>query len=350
MTKFIPTSLITTDLHLSEKDEDQYRLDLFKWIATNYADRLRAVFILGDLTDRKNFHPDILVHRIVDALHDLSQCCHVFVLRGNHDYDTDPSTPFFGFLGKLPNVTYISRPTLWIAEDAHGWPPTCWRLLFLPYTREPGKGWDLKKYTEVGAVFLHQTFRGAVSETGYRLSGIGTSRFRRFDCPIFSGDVHVPQQIGPITYVGSPYHVHYGDRFEPRVLLADDNFNTENVHFPAPRKLVFDLRAARELRHQKVARPGDMAKVRLYLPLNKLSIWPEQRDEIRRIANKMQLKLGSIILKELRSIDTKDVRRTQPQRSPKVRTQQDTFHIYCKLNKVGEELTLAGETLMEEEM
>jgi len=270
----------------------------------------------------------------------------VFILRGNHDYDSDPNIPFFSFLDKLSHIVYISKPTIWNGYEQHS--GLDWQFLFLPHSRDPGKDWDLKTWskTRLSAVFMHQTFRGAVSETGYKLSGIGTSRFRNFDCPIFSGDVHVPQQIGPITYVGSPYHIHFGDRFSPQVLLADEMFRTKSVRFPAPKKSVFDVQSAEDFKKQTASsKAGDMVKIRLHLSINEIGTWSKQRDEIRKIANKLDLRLHGITLKELRK-DNNKITPTKSKEHPKVRTRQDTFRTYCARNKVGKGLAETGITIM----
>ncbi|KKL89649.1 hypothetical protein LCGC14_1912620, partial [marine sediment metagenome] len=236
--KFNPVALLTTDLHLSEKTEDQYRFDLFPWIIKHFRNKVDTVIILGDLTDRKNYHADFFVNKVVDCIRSLAKHFNVYILCGNHDYDVDPTQPFFGFLGKYTNVTYISTPTIYHNR------------LFLPHSRKPGKDWGILSKSEMGSVdiiFMHQTFRGSVSESGRVLEGISSRRFQRFECPIFSGDIHVPQQLGPITYVGCPYHIHYGDKFEPRVLLLNRRFETQDVQFPAPRKFMLDLNHGKDL-------------------------------------------------------------------------------------------------------
>jgi hypothetical protein len=91
-----------------------------------------------------------------------------------------------------------------------------------------------------------------------------------------------------------------------------------------------------------------MVKVRLYLPLDKLSTWPEQRDRIWDTAEKMQLKLNNVILKQLQ--DTKPTskgKKVKPVYQRK--SHKDIYSTYCRRNKVGDELTITGEELMEAE-
>ncbi len=345
--KFNPVALLTTDLHLSEKSEDQYRFDLFPWIIDTYGDQIKTVFITGDLTDRKNFHADWFVNKVVDCIRSLAKHFNVYILCGNHDYDVDPTQPFFGFLGKYKRVTYVSEPIvrgIMVDNKSVG-------VLFLPHTQNPGEDWSILNRSEmklVDVIFMHQTFRGSVSESGRVLEGISSRRFQRFGCPIFSGDIHVPQQLGPITYIGCPYHIHYGDKFEPRVLLLNRKFETQDVQFPAPRKFMLDLSHGRELREiRREFRSGDRAKVRIHLPRSGFVHWPKHRDLVRKIAKKIGLQLHSVILKEYHDTNKNDNKRIK--NVDKVRTHSETFDAFCNKYDIGNDISQTGSVFLEEE-
>ena len=337
--KFNPVALITTDLHLSEKSEDQYRLDLFPWIVDTYGDQLKTIFITGDLTDRKNFHADWFVNKVVDCIRSLAKYFDVYLLCGNHDYDVDPTQPFFGFLGKYKRVTYISTPMIYQNR------------LFLPHTRKPGEDWGILSKPEmehVDIIFMHQTFRGSVSESGRVLEGISSRRFRRFGCPIFSGDIHVPQQLGPITYVGCPYHIHYGDKFEPRVLLLNRRFDIQDVQFPAPRKFMLDLNHGDELnKMRRKLQGGDRAKVRIHLSRSEFGSWPRHRDRVRKTAKKIGITLHSVILKELHSTNKNNNKRIKNETT--IRTHAETFDAFCTKYEIEKDLSNVGSAFLERE-
>ncbi len=337
--KFNPVALLTTDLHLSEKSEDDYRFDIFPWIIdTGLSRQIKTVFITGDLTDRKNYHADFFVNKVVDSIRSLAKVFNVYLLCGNHDYDVDPTQPFFSFLGKYKNVNYILKPLLWQSE----------KILFLPHSRKPGEDWGILSTPEANnldAIFMHQTFRGAITESGYELGGISSKRFERFGCPILSGDIHVPQQLGPITYVGCPYHIRYGDTFEPRVLLLDSKFETKDVHFPSPRKLMLDLNHWNELKKMRSKlQSGDKAKVRIHLPRNEFGNWPKHRDLVRYHAKKIGLILHSVTLKELPS----DSNKKQTKNTTKIRTHTETYDAFCNKYDIGSDVTQAGSVFLEE--
>ena len=338
--QFNPVALLTTDLHLSEKSEDSYRFDIFPWIIDNYSNQLKTIFITGDLTDRKNFHADWFVNKVVNCIRSLAKHFNVYILCGNHDYDVDPTQPFFGFLGKYKRVTYISTPTIYQNR------------LFLPHSRKPGEDWGILSKPEmehVDIIFMHQTFRGSVSESGRVLEGISSRRFRRFECPIFSGDIHVPQQLGPITYVGCPYHIHYGDKFEPRVILLNRRFETQDVQFPAPRKHMIDIDGSFSsfLKMRNQFRDGDKAKVRVHLYRSDFGSWPEHRDRVRKKAEQIGIKLHSVILKEYHSTDGKNDKRIKNE--TKIRTHAETFDAFCTKYEIEKDLSNVGSAFLERE-
>ena len=335
--------LLTTDLHLTEKGEDSYRFDLFPWILEQYPN-LGGLIILGDLTDRKDFHAGWFVNKIVDSMRMIAKHYPVWILKGNHDYDTDDKCPFFGFTGKYRNITYISSPKILQIQPGSS-------VLFLPHSRKPGEDWSILSKPEmesVDVIFMHQTFRGSVSESGRVLEGISPHRFRRFGCPIFSGDIHVPQQLGPITYIGCPYHIHYGDKFEPRVLLLNRRFETQDVQFPAPRKFMLDLGHGKELyKMRRKLQSGDRVKVRIHLPRSEFGSWPIHRDRVRKTAKKIGIILHSVTLKELHSTNKNDDKRIKNE--TKIRTHAETFDAFCTKYEIGKDLSNVGSAFLEDD-
>ncbi len=339
------SAIVTTDLHLSEKAEDQYRFDLFPWINSIEGYDIKMVIIAGDLTDRKNFHADWFVNKVVQSIRDLARKYQVFILKGNHDYDADPQHPFFGFLGKYQRVAYINKPRVIPFE------PWGVKMLFLPHSHNPEKDWKiLDRAKDIDVIFTHQTFNGAIAESGRRLGGMSTSIFDNFDCPIYSGDIHVPQSVGPVSYIGCPYHIHYGDVFSPRVLMMDDRFDYEQFEFPAPRKLMIDIKKFdskdKNLINKAFAKAnsGDRAKVKVHLPRADFEWWPHLREEIREYAAVIGVKLHSVVLKEKRSTLRKTLRKRPIVQK---KTHPETFAAYCKRYEVDPKLADMGRVFME---
>jgi predicted phosphodiesterase len=271
-------ALVIADLHLSEKPRDAYRFQVMVDIAELLEEhKVDYLIILGDLTENKDFHPATLVNAVVDIVHSFSQFCEVLVLRGNHDY-TRADFPFFRFLRRLKRVRWInavSRIDLGKAD-----------CLFLPHTRDYKNDWSkLPQLEEIQFVFAHNTFEGSITEHGKKLSGIPTDFLD--DAVVISGDIHTPQKLGPVTYVGSPYTVDFGDDFEPRALLIDwfdhRDFVIKDIPLPGPQKRLLDITTADigKLKKQSFDK-GDIVKVRLTLGLEEQDNWFAYRDDVKR--------------------------------------------------------------------
>lgn len=262
-------ALLTADLHLVAEPACEYRWQLFKWLHPIIKEeRVKTLCILGDLVDRKDNHPAVLVNRIADELRWLVKDTgvEVNVLAGNHDWLKE-GEEFFRFLRHIPGINYITEP--WEHPDTKG--PLS---MFLPFTKDPNAAWKDLGYMEAYEyVFMHQTIKGAIASNGERMSA-GESFPDIFDGvgKVYSGDIHVPQIIGSVEYVGSPYHVHFGDNFKPRVVLLEVNGNPVDLHIPdMPKRVTLEATSMAQLKSFYWQR-GDQAKIRLKLR-------PEERHE-----------------------------------------------------------------------
>ncbi len=276
------TVLVTADLHLSAKSRDAYRFEAMGKIAkmlTKY--KVDTLIILGDLTEEKDFHSAPLVNKVVDVIYDFSKLVdEVIIPRGNHDY-TQIDCPFFGFLKRIPGVRWLNDVTRGEVGKAD--------CLFLPHTRDYKKDWvKLPHLEEIDWIFAHNTFEGATTEHGKKLSGIPTDFFD--DTTVFSGDVHTPQTLGPVTYVGAPYSVDFGDDYDPRVLLltyyGPKDFKVESIPVPGPQKRLIDI-TTDDLEHISEGiglglSKGDIVKARIKLRPDEQDNWFAVRDSVKR--------------------------------------------------------------------
>jgi hypothetical protein len=284
--------LVATDPHFNDKPEDKHRFKLFGWLteqAKKY--QVSAVLILGDLTDAKDRHSAELVHKISNGVMKIANQCPIHVLKGNHDY-LDPMYPFFRFLDHLPNVNYYDEPK--IAKIAG------WDQVFLPHHPEPAKHWGMvmPPLRRPPVVYMHQTVEGAVAESGETLHGISPHFFGPH-IAVWSGDIHVPQRIGPVNYVGTPYRIRYGDKFRGRCVLL--NYGGElqkTLHFPCPNKHLVVVRSAHDIRINKLLLEGDWVKVRVSLGRDQFSEWEKRKRNIRKVCEERGLHIKSIELVE----------------------------------------------------
>jgi len=280
------TTLVAGDLHLNDNPRDHYRHEFQKQLRTLVKyHHIKKTIILGDLTDAKDYHSSWLVNEIVGHIDALASLCNVIVLKGNHDY-VDPTTPFFKFLSKIPNVRWINEPTYDCLPFGGAW--------FLPHTNDYKRDWkDIFTGKRCEWIFAHATFEGA--QVGpRRLDGIPLDIFPR-NCKIISGDIHYPQTVGKnLTYVGAPYTCHFGDSYKPRVLPIGDNGEIRSILCQGVQKRLVKIGSLKELDKFTRAAPGDIVQIKYELPSSKTDKWPIIKNEIREWAKEHKYAIDTI--------------------------------------------------------
>lgn len=243
------TAIITADLHLNDNPRDEYRWQACEAII-RYSKMIEAsvCFICGDLTDDKDNHSAALVNRILELLPRFAR--EVYIIRGNHDA-IDPDKPFFKFVDLIENLHFITKPTPVTHNDS--------RIVMMPHGSFPA----ILTAPGVTLILCHETFEGADVGTR-RLSGMPIPNL---SIPIVSGDVHVPQKIGPVTYVGAPTLHDFGDDYEPRILKLEDNGRLISVKLKTPTKRLVEVSVAKtgvlDFPKAESVRRGDIVKMRL---------------------------------------------------------------------------------------
>lgn len=330
--------LITSDLHLSSNPRDEYRHDFIgrlRKMVNEY--KINVLAILGDLTEQKDKHSAELVNRVVGHIDRLAQSVSkLIILRGNHDWLNDPSMPYFKFLGRLPNVSWINEPT----AVGPG--------LFLPHTTNYKKDWA--KYIDNGfgdfqIAFAHNTFAGALGDfgdTGRVLEGIPTDIFPK-GLTVISGDVHSPQTVGTVIFVGAPYTVDFGDKYSPRVLIYDDG-RLSSIPCRGPQKQLVEIKAVSELSKVKGLREGDILKVRVTIDRAESAVWAEIREEVRAWGVErgyLVHNVQPVIEDAQRRLDTAKRRRVS-------KTDEQLFSDYCRRMGIDDRTAGVGRKIMGE--
>ncbi len=270
--------LITSDLHFAENPRDHYRFRLFPFLKKQIKEhKVKQLLILGDLTETKDRHSAWLVNTISDGISDLSKLCRVLIMRGNHDAVV-PSFPFFKFVGMMDNIVWINSPT---ELEVQGLGSCC----FLPHTTDYKTEWKDFDFASYDWTFAHASFAGAVSESGFTLKGIPVDYFPK-GSRVISGDIHKPQKIGCVTYVGSPYTVDFGDEFDPRLLLIEKG-KLKSIPYVGPQKRLLvihndEIPDAKSL----TIRKGDILKIRVLLSKDLYAEWAKIQSRIREWAEK----------------------------------------------------------------
>lgn len=340
------TFAFSSDLHLTDRERDSYRWEFFPWFRKACEQRkVDGIFLLGDFTDRKDHHANRLLTQIAIELRLLAEIAPVWILKGNHDY-IDPRTPFLRFITELniPRIHFAWRVE---ARDIKG----C-RFWFLPHSRRPQEAWlkhNKQWRNHADFLLIHQSVIGAKVSNGTRMQdGLAARYFVecgvRDRCLILSGDIHVPQRIRKVVYVGSPYRVDFGDRFTPRVLFWKDG-KLESLVTPMIRRVLVELNHPAELVQAKVER-GDQVKIRMKLASTDFADWKELKQEVLIKAEQMGLQVFGVDLM------AKGEARPQLVGEPvEVRSKKpvDLLEAFCKVRKVDASLLTLGKEILEDQ-
>lgn len=333
---------LVADPHFTNDPRDEHRWDLFPQLKKIHSSRsVTGCVIVGDLTEKKDNHSAQLVNRIVDNLTSLSQDLPsgLILLRGNHD-GIDADCPYFRFIRTIPKLEYVERRTaLQIGSGKE--------IAFLPHSRDPLAEWsdfDIKDRI----CLTHITVDGAFSETGYEMNAEIPSDFFKDTAITFSGDIHKPQQCGPVIYVGCPYNVRFGDNFDGGIILLNTRtLEWERVPLDFPRKVTLDITSVESLKSHlnRMAMEGiDRAFVKIRLHVNHSNMG--DRHEIQRqVLDLMSKSSMSVSAFEMPSDLVSKSRLTEL--APEKRQFID-FDEFCKRRQIPESLIAVGKSIIQE--
>ena len=324
--------LISSDLHLTDKDRDEYRWGLFPWLKQQIEIyKPSTLLFLGDTTDAKDKHSAKLTNRIVDTFTDLAKVVEEFyILRGNHDY-IDEATPFFKFLNHIEHVKFITEPYhIDVTSDKIG--------LLIPNT----KNFNVKLDKGLNYIFCHQTFKGAIVENGMPMDGIPPEIFDGWEGKVISGDVHVPQKLykGKIEYVGSPYHIRFNDTFTPRVMLLQNDGKVKSLSYKTIKKHTLHISNPSEINNYKLKK-GDQVKIKL--SIENQGDWENFKTELTNRCKELEVDLHQIeFIKKNFSLPVKEESKLKSLSSKEI------FDNYCEHAKIEGETKAYGLSLFEE--
>lgn len=282
--------LITADPHFSSQAQDSYRWRLFEHLREAVKKhKPNAVFILGDLTEKKDNHSAKLVNQLVYNLALLAKFSPVHIIKGNHDYH-DPRWPFFEFLHSIPNVHFYAGPaTVNIAGKD---------IYLIPHTVQFEK--MLRGVpSDARYLFFHQPVRGSKLYGKTELNtkeAIDPALFDRFSKKtlIVAGDIHTPQRVGRMIFAGSPHPVDHGDDFQPRLLLLR-NSKVASIPLETIEKASIKTDSADSARHRiKKLNRGDMAIINVKQTQAQLADWPNHRRRLLKLAKQRGIIISDI--------------------------------------------------------
>lgn len=323
--------LITSDLHLSDRPKDGYRFGIFRWLVKQQEKHSpEATFILGDLTQDKDNHSSSLVNRTIDELTLLQPP--VYILRGNHD-GVDHNNPFFRFLNCIEGINFVVEPDFVL--DNVAMVPHC-------RTQEQFNAACKAMPQRPDALMLHQTIAGAIAETGKPLTGLSAAPIELLK-PLrcYAGDVHRPQRCGPVTYIGSPYQIRFGDDFEPRVLLVNGS-KEQNLYYPHPHKWTLRVRDASEITDNQKLKAGDQVKLIIELAREEMTEWSEHKRKALEACKELGLEVFGV------DVDVKGISRKteRGETSKQGKTKAEIVTDFCKNENVSSQIKQAGLELL----
>lgn len=318
--------IFTSDIHLDDSPANEYRWGLFPWLKEQaIKNKVDYVIIGGDITDRKDNHEAVFVNRIIDSLVDLAKSVRVIVYKGNHDF-IDEDTPFFKFINLMgmENLVYYIKPTERRLNDKN--------CLFLPCTRNHTEVWEDLDFSKYDIIFCHETFKGAISESGIRLDGISSDIFAGASARVISGDIHVPQRLSNIEYCGAPYRIRFGDSFDARVILYDKDV-IKNLHYPCMRKHTVELFDSEDTSWVDTVSEGDQVKFRVNLKRSDMHDWDRHKQKLLQLAKAHKITVHGVELKLLNK-QLKLNEKKDSSEAKKIST-EDFYQSYCLREKIG---------------
>jgi len=335
-----PTWLVTADWHLTLRSQDEYRWTFLEWLSGVIQERnVRRLFLLGDLTDAKDCHSAELVNRIAryftGLTRSITQDLHIYLLCGNHDY-VDKETPFFDFLSEYPNMYFFREPSV-LDIDGRS-------VAFLPHG---GDGPQLPKDKKFDFLFMHEIVSGA--RTGnVELHATASGEVLSRATEVLSGDVHWPQKVGRVTYVGAPYPIVFGDDYTPRVMLRDvESGAWHTLTPPTLRKHVVEARPDQSLKKLlKNAKSGDQLKLRLVFDRRDFDSWNEIRQRFLDEADAMGLSVHGVEL--LAAEGQEELSQASDGKASTAGSARQQLKRYVKEQKVPSDVAAAGLALLEE--
>jgi hypothetical protein len=321
------------DTHFTDNARDAYRFGLFPWLREQQKKWDPAVtFLAGDITDAKDRHSASLVNKIVEGLLLLKPP--VYICMGNHDY-RDPNNPFFKFLNHIDGIRFITEPCV----TEHG------NIAIIPHYRTQADFDAAVRHTagcNPSGFLIHQTFDGAIAETGARLSGLSASLIESVKAPlgVYAGDVHRPQRSGKVTYIGCPYHVRFGDNFSPRVIKRDGTF--ANLTFPAPFKWALTIRDEQNILTNKELCRFDQVKLTVELTREEVVDWKGIKKRIVAACRERELEIHGVKLEVSNSAPRERIKSVEGQ------TSKETYLEFCRNENIGSDIKKAGLKLLQE--
>lgn len=198
----------------------QDQVTAWRWVVdTAASERCTALYVLGDLFDRRTSIDLPVLHAVAECLrYARSVLTEVVLLAGNHDsYLRSPSVSSLAALGGL--ATVVTSPTVF------------GNLACLPWTEGEDDVrvavQELKRQAPADSwLFGHLTLQGLFPDTGVDPDVLDISEW----AGVFLGDVHDHCKVSGAVYCGAPLALNYGDSGKDRGFVVLDTAKRKWKH------------------------------------------------------------------------------------------------------------------------
>ena len=198
------------------------------------------LFFLGDLYDNRTSINIKVINTVVKLFEDLSEIIDIHMILGNHDnfnmIDTDINS--ICTIRNIKNITIYEQPNQIIFDGL--------KIAIMPWIY--GKDNEIKileKYSGSDLLFCHSDLNGCRTQLyptrplSKRILDI--TDFKGYG-KVYSGHIHIVQEINNFTFVGCPYHLDRNDYENVKGIFVYDtkkktDFFIENNFSPEFKKI-----------------------------------------------------------------------------------------------------------------
>ena len=165
------------------------------------------LFQFGDIFETKQTLNVNIFNNVMDLFEEVAEILPVYIFLGNHDtyYSDRNDINSLKILSDKNNVHLFENPTV-IGINKK-------KLLVLPWISDFNNLMNILEDNQNKAnyVFAHMDVAGMTYDNGYPIQrGVDFDILSKYD-KVFSGHIHKPQVKDNFIYIGTPYHLDFGD-------------------------------------------------------------------------------------------------------------------------------------------
>ena len=214
--------LFTSDIHIENNRNLPNVIKTCDWISKiAKEEKVTDIFILGDFLNSREKLDSLALNKATDIFENFNKAAKVYTLIGNHEiyvkttkFDVNSLKPFIRHAEIIDCFKILTGPDFY--------------MYCIPYIESNDifagiinsiyeKCWDVPEGKK-RILCAHQGIEGAVTNDLYNIydrNGINSTILSKFD-KVFLGHYHKYQDIGNITYTGSPLQLSFGEEYSDK--------------------------------------------------------------------------------------------------------------------------------------